>query len=145
MGLFDPGGINKSNRQYIQDLQAKRASGDLGLSDAQKDAMIARGQEQIGAATQAALSQMPPSGVDAGSQQRAFQGAMGAMDQSLAQQKMGADLASEQQAANQAAELAAQEQGLFQRRKDKRDYFTKTVPQGVASAAQAAGGIAALA
>lgn len=120
--VFDPKGLNASNIDYIAGQQQKRKDGTLGMSDAQKDATVARGQEQVGAATQAALSQMPMAGVDAGTQQRMFQSAAGGMQQALAQQKMGADLESQQQAANASAELNALEQGAFQRRKEKRDF-----------------------
>lgn len=135
MGLFT---INKQNKAYIEDLSNKRAAGQLGLTAGQQDAMVARGQEQVGAATQAAMSQMPATGMDAGAQQRMFQGAVGGMQQALAQQKMGADLASEQRAANQAAELAAQEQAFFQRRKDNRAFITDAAGKAMEIAGTAA-------
>lgn len=135
MGLFT---INKQNKAYIEDLSDKRANGALGMSPGQQDAMVSRGQEQVGAATQAAMSQMPTTGMDAGAQQRMFQGAVGGMQQGLAQQKMGADLASEQHAANQASELAAQEQAFFQRRKENRGFALDAAGKAVEIAGTAA-------
>lgn len=133
MGLFDPGNINKKNREYISDLSDQRAAGELGMSDAQKDALISRGTEAAGAQTQAALQQAAQggAGMDAGSQQRLFQSAVGGLQNAATQASANADLASEQQAANKSAELAAQEQALFARRKDKRDYFTNLAGKAI--------------
>lgn len=140
--VFDPRGLNAANIDYIAGQQAKRADGTLGMFDAQKDASVARGQEQVGAATQAALSQVPMSGVDAGTQQRMFQSAAGGMQQALAQQKMGVDLESQQQAANASAELNALEQGAFQRRKEKRDFSINAAGKAIEIGGQIAQGAA---
>lgn len=129
--LFDPKGLGAANTAYVAAQQQKRADGTLGMSDAQKDATVARGQEQVGAATQAALSQVPMAGVDAGTQQRMFQSAAGGMQQALAQQKMGADLESQQQAANASAELNALEQGAFARRQKNRDFAVDAAGKAV--------------
>lgn len=134
--VLDPKGLNAANIDYITGQQQKRKDGTLGMTDPQKDASVARGQEQVGAATQAALSQVPMSGVDAGTQQRMFQSAAGGMQQALAAQKMGVDLESQQQAANASAELNALEQGAFQRRKEKRDFGVETAGKAIEIAGQ---------
>lgn len=134
--VFDPRGLNAANMEYITGQQAKRATSTLGMSEGQKEAQVARGQEQVGAATSAALTQLP-AGVDAATQNRFFQQAAGGMQQTLAQQKMGADMASQEQAANASAELNALEQGAFQRRKEKRDFAIDAAGKAVEVAGQA--------
>lgn len=127
---FDPQGINRSNVGYVAQQQAKRAAGELGLSEAQKEARVATGQEQVGAATSAVLNQASYPGMSPEQRQALTTGAIQGMQSTLAQQKMGADLESQQQAANEAAELNALEQGLFQRRQAKRDFIVGSVGKG---------------
>lgn len=137
MGLFNQ--INKQNRQYIKDLSDDRAAGTLGMSDAQKDAQINRSTEAAGAQTQAAIQQAAQAGLagSPGQAQALFQGATSGLQNAATQASANADLASEQQAANRAAELAAQEQALFQRRKENREYVTNLTGQALEVASMA--------
>ena len=137
MGLFNQ--INKQNRQYIKDLSDERAAGTLGMSDAQKDAQINRSTEAAGAQTQAAIQQAAQAGLagSPGQAQALFQGATSGLQNAATQASANADLASEQQAANRAAELAAQEQALFQRRKENREYVTNLTGQALEAASLA--------
>lgn len=113
--------INQASKAYIRDLQADRAAGTLGMSEAQKDTLTNRAMGTAGAATQSMLAQMPASG-DAAQQQALMRTAASGLQNTAAQASANADLASEQQAANRAAELAAQEQALFQRRQANRQF-----------------------
>ena len=113
--------INQANKAYIRDLQADRAAGTLGMSEAQKDTLTNRAMGTAGAATQSMLAQMPASG-DAAQQQALMRTAASGLQNTAAQASANADLASEQQAANRAAETAAQEQALFQRRQANRQF-----------------------
>jgi len=128
---FDPQGINRSNVGYVAQQQARRAAGELGLSEAQKEARVATGQEQVGAATSAVLNQASSPGMSPEQRQALTTGAIQGMQSTLAQQKMGADLESQQQAANEAAELNALEQGLFQRRQAKRDFIVDATGKAI--------------
>lgn len=138
MGIFDPGNVGRKNREYIADLSDKRAAGQLGMTDAQKDSQINRATEAAGAQTQAALSQAAQMGGDPAQQQALFQSAVGGLQNTAAQASANADMASEQQAANRSAELSAQEQALFGRRKEKRDFFTDATGKAVEIAGTAA-------
>lgn len=129
--LFDPKGINRANVGYVQQQQAARAAGELGLTEAQKEAMVARGQEQVGAATSAALNQASLPNLSPDQRARLASGAISGLQATLAQQKMGADMASQEQAANRSAELNALEQGLFQRRKEKRDFMVDAAGKAI--------------
>lgn len=135
-------GINRANKDYIKDLQEQRASGTLGLSEGQKDDMVAQSTGQAGAATQSMLAQMPPSG-DLASQQALMRTAAGGMQNAVAQASHNADIASQKQAANKASELAAQEQALFQRRQANRQFVMDLSEAGGKAAGAVISGIAA--
>jgi hypothetical protein len=111
----------RENRDWIQELQGKRAAGTLGMSEGQIDNAVAQGMGTAGAATQSMLAQMPASG-DQAQQQALMRTAAGGLQNTSAQLKQGADLASQQMAANQTAEINAQEQALFARRAKNRDF-----------------------
>lgn len=134
--------INQANKAYIRDLQADRAAGTLGMSEAQKDTLTNRAMGTAGAATQSMLAQMPASG-DAAQQQALMRTAAAGLQNTAAQASANADLASEQQAANRAAELAAQEQALFQRRQQNRQFALDLSEAGGKAAGTVISGIAA--
>lgn len=134
--------INQANKAYIRDLQADRAAGTLGMSEAQKDTLTNRAMGTAGAATQSMLAQMPASG-DAAQQQALMRTAAAGLQNTAAQASANADLASEQQAANRAAELAAQEQALFQRRQQNRQFALDLSEAGGKAAGAVISGIAA--
>jgi hypothetical protein len=133
--------INRANKDYIKDLQAQRAAGTLGLSEGQKDDMVAQATGQAGAATQSLLAQMPPSG-DQASQQALMRTAASGMQNAVTQAKANADMASQQQAANKAAELAAQEQPFFARRAANRKFVYDIHGDSIAAAGNVIGGAA---
>lgn len=135
--------IWRENRDWIKELQAKREAGTLGMSEGQIDNAVAQGQGIAGAQTQALLAQMPPSG-DAAQQQALMRTAADGMQNNTAQLKRNADLASQQMAANQTAELAAQEQGLFARRAKNRDQANAFHASNVEGAGAVMGGVAAM-
>lgn len=134
--------INQANKAYIRDLQADRAAGTLGMSEGQKDALTNRAMGTAGAATQSMLAQMPAGG-DAAQQQALMRTAAAGLQNTAAQASANADQASEQQAANRAAELAAQEQQLFQRRQANRQYVLDMSEAGAQAAGAVMTGIAA--
>lgn len=123
---------NKANKEYIRGLQERRAAGELGMSEAQQQQQIALGTNAIGAQTAGALM---AAGNNPAAQGAAIQG----LQQAGAQVAAATDLASEQRAASNAAELAAQEQALFGRRKEKREFWRDTLASG-ASALGSSGG-----